>query len=260
MKHPIASTFLITALIAAGLTAWSVSAQTTAPPAVRPTPYLPDIPEMGVHRGKPDLGGKGAWDLPHVVDMAKARAGVEKAQEVPFKPNGQALFDQRVETLAKDDPEGYCLPPGIPRMMYTPYPAEILQLPDRVVFLYEGGAHVWRIVWMDGRQHPKDPNPTFLGDSIGHWEGDVLVIDVVGFNENTWLDNAGHPHGEKLHVIERYSRPNFNTLHYEATIEDPDFYTKPWTVPMNIKWHPGQVLMEYICQENNQDVPHLVGK
>lgn len=229
-------------------------------PPAGPTPYLPNIPYLGANAGKPDLGGKGMWQVPYVTNMQKKTGGVTVEQEPPFTELGKKFYDYNVQTLAKDDPEGKCLPPGVPRMMYTPYPAEILQLPNRIVFIYEGGAHVWRTIWLDGRSHPADPNPTYLGDSIGHWEGDTLVVDVVGFNDRTWLDFAGHGHGEKLHVIEKYSRPDFNTLHYEATIEDPDFYTKPWTVPMNIRWAPGQELLEYICQENNRDQQHLVGK
>jgi len=89
-----------------------------------------------------------------------------------------------------------------------------------------------------------DPNPTFLGDSIGYWEEDTLVIDVVGFNTRTWLELLGHPHGEKLYVIEKFSRPDLNTLQYEATIDDLEYYTEPWTVPMNIPWVPGQELSE----------------
>jgi hypothetical protein len=103
--------------------------------------------------------------------------------------------------MSKDDPEGHCLPPDVPRMMYTPYPTEILQLPERIVFVYEGGAHVWRNIWMDGRKQPVDP-----------------------------------------------------------TIEDPDYYTKPWTVVTFATWFPNREILEYICQENNRDLQHLVGK
>jgi len=229
-------------------------------PPDRP-PRLPVDPNLGVNSGKPDLGGKGMWQVPYVTNMQKKTGGVTVEQEPPFTPMGKAFYDHNQETLSKDDPEGHCLPPGVPRMMYTPYPAEILQLPNRIVFIYEGGAHVWRNIWMDGRQHQplEKLNPTYLGESIGHWEGDTLVVDAIGFNDRSWLDFGGHGHGEKLHVIEKYSRPDSNTLHYEATIEDPDFYTKPWTVPMNIRWAPGQELYEYICQENNVDLGHLVG-
>jgi hypothetical protein len=216
-----------------------------------------------VNAGKPDLGGltKGMWQVPYIIDMQKqGRAPDGGPVTVPFNALGKKIFDERTETHSKDDPEGFCLPPGVPRMMYTPYPTEIFQMPDRVLFIYEGGAHVWRIVWMDGRKQPVDPNPTYLGYSVGHWEGDTLVVDTMGMNDRTWLDAAGHPHGEKLHVTERFTRPDSNTLRLEATIDDPDYYIKPWTVVTTSRWSPGQELMEYICQENNKDLQHLVGK
>ncbi|HEY1240053.1 MAG TPA: hypothetical protein VGF16_05825 [Bryobacteraceae bacterium] len=230
-------------------------------PPAGPTPRLPDNPFYGVNAGKPDLGGKGMWQVPYIIDMQKqGRAPDGGAVEVPFKPEAKKIFDERTANHSKDDPEGFCLPPGVPRMMYTPYPAQIYQMADRILFIFEGGAHVWRLIWMDGRQHPADPNPTFLGDSIGHWEGDTLVVDTVGFNDRTWLDAAGHMHGEKLHVIEKFSRPDSDTLRLEAMIDDPDYYTKPWTVVTTSTWAPGQELLEYICQENNRDIQHLVGK
>jgi len=230
-------------------------------PPAGPTPRLPENSLLGVNSGKPDFGGKGMWQVPYIIDMQKQGKSPEGGTvEVPFTAEAKKIFDYRQQTNSKDDPEGFCLPPGVPRMMYTPYPTQIYQLADRILFIYEGGAHVWRIIWMDGRQHPKDPNPTFLGDAIGHWEGDTLVVDTVGFNDRTWLDAAGHPHGEKLHVIERYTRTDSNTLQVAATIEDPDFYTKPWTTVTTATWAPGQELLEYICQENNRDLQHLVGK
>jgi hypothetical protein len=233
------------------------------PPPQGPTPFLPNIPYLGVNAGKPDLGGldKGMWRVPYIIDMQKqGKAPDGGPVVVPFNALGKKVFDERQATNSKDDPEGHCLPPGIPRMMYTPYPTEIFQMPDRILFIYEGGAHVWRIIWMDGRKQPEDPNPNFLGYSVGHWEGDTLVVDVIGFNTETWLDAAGHPHGEKLHVTERYTRPSLGVLQLAATIDDPEYYTKPWTVVTTATWAPKQELMEYICQENNRDVQHLVGK
>jgi hypothetical protein len=232
------------------------------PPSVA-APRLPNNPYYGVNAGKPDLGGlaKGMWQVPYIIDMQKqGRTPDGGPVVVPFNALAKKLFDERTENHSKDDPEGFCLPPGIPRMMYTPYPVEIFQMPDRILFIYEGGAHVWRIIWMDGREQPKDPNPDYLGYSVGHWEGDTLVVDTMGMNDRTWLDAAGHPHGEKLHVTEKYTRPDSNTLRLEATIDDPDYYTKPWTVVTTAHWAPGQELMEYICQENNKDLQHLVGK
>jgi len=119
-----------------------------------------------------------------------------------------------------------------------------------------------RHIYTDGRPHVSAEtfDPTSTGNSIGHWEGDTLVVDTIGMNERTWLDAAGHPHGEKLHVTEKFTRPDSNTLRLEATIDDPDYYTKPWSVVTTSRWAPGQELMEYICQENNRDLQHLVGK
>jgi len=223
----------------------------------KPTPRLPD--------GHPDLGNsKGAWNPRIIANIAGVRdpkrSPVEKIIDVPFQPWAKEVYESRLANLQKDDPEGRCLPPGIPRMMATPFPFQIFQLPDRVLFVYEGGAHVWRVIFTDGRAHSKDPNPSFLGESIGRWEGDTLVVDAIGFNDETWLDQDGHPHTEDLRVIERYTRIDEMTLHYEATIDDPKAYTKKWTTSYTIPWAPKMELYEYICQENNFDLPHLVGK
>jgi hypothetical protein len=230
---------------------------------------LPNDPYLGANAGKPDLGGnsqsvnatmRGIWNVPYIVDMQRQGKTPDGGTiEVPFTPKGKAAFDLATATNSKDDPEGFCLPPGVPRMMYTPYPAEIFQLPNRIVFVYEGGAHVWRNIWMDGREQPKDPNPTYLGYSVGKWDGDTLVVDTIGMNDRTWLDAAGHQHGEQLHVTEKFTRTDSNTLRLEATIEDPEYYTKPWTVVTTATWSPNNEILEYICQENNRDLKHLVG-
>jgi hypothetical protein len=258
------------ALIAALLCFSIHPAESQNKQAAAPVPRLTD--------GHPDLGnGKGSWQ-PQIIDDISGNGGGEKDEktrarqmtmvdqkiDVPFLPWSKEFFDQRDRILSKDDPEGYCLPPGIPRLMNTPFPMQIYQLPDRILQVYEGGAHMWRIIYMDGREHPKGDklNPTYLGHAVGHWEGDTLVVDVVGFNDRTWLDAAGHPHTEQLHVIERYTRLDTNTLHYQATIEDPGAYSKPWTVGWKIEWQPGWDPLEYVCQENNKDVGvngHMVG-
>jgi len=229
-----------------------------------PVPRIPNEPQYGVQAGKPDLGGlaKGVWNVPYIINMqSQGRAENGCPVIVPFKPAALALWEDReLRNKEAGDPESFCLPPGVPRMMYTPYPTEIFQLPDRILFIYEGGAHVWRIIWMDGRQQPKDPNPNYLGYSVGHWEGDTLVVDTIGMNDRTWLDAAGHGHGEKLHVIEKFTRPDSNTLRLEATIEDPDYYTKPWTVNQEVHLLTDTELLEFICNENNRDVAHLPGK
>jgi hypothetical protein len=230
-----------------------------------PTPRFPEDPNLGVQSGKPNFGGKGMWQVPYVTNMQKKTGGVTVEQEPPFTPLGKKFYEENQANLSKDDPEGKCLPPGVPRMMYTPYPAEILQLPNRVVFIFEGGAHVWRNIWMDGRQHTpiEKLNPTYLGESIGHWEGDTLVVDVTGFNTRTWLDAGGHQHTEQLHVVERYTREFENVMHYQVTIEDPGAYSKPWSAGWRIAWMPGMEPLEYVCQELNKDVVenggHMVG-
>jgi hypothetical protein len=189
------------------------------------------------------------------------RGGAKSEPWVPFQPWAAAVYDYNSVNQSKYDPEGYCLPPGGPRLMATPYPAEIIQLSEqkRVLMIFEGATHIWREIFMDGREHPKGDalNPTYLGHSVGHYEGDALVVDVVGFNEATWLDYFGHPHTEQLHIVERFTRPTKQTLHYEATIDDPGAYTKPFKVAWDIPWNARGELSEYICQENNKYLQRL---
>ena len=208
-----------------------------------PTPRLAD--------GTVDLGGNGIWNLWWVTDFGRQLVGRE---DVPFLPWTQAMFDYNKANNVAYDPQGFCLPPGGPRAFGTPYPAEIIQQGDRIVVIFEGGAHVWREIHMDGRELP-DPEsltPTYFGYSVGRWEGDTLVIETVGFNEKTWLNFGGYMHTDELRTIERITRPNRDTLHYEATLIDPGAYTEPWTIAWDIEWHEGAELAEYICQENNQ--------
>ena len=213
-------------------------------------------------------GEKGIWGLPVIANFAQVAGGVPKdfrgnlrtgapaEPHIPFKPWAAAVYNYNSANLSKFDPEGYCVPPGGPRLMATPFPMEVIQLPeeDRIIMIYEGGTHIWREIYMDGRPHPsldKIDGETYLGHSVGHWEGDTLVIDSTGYNERTWLDQWGHPHTNQLHVIEKITRPNKSTLHYEATIDDPGAYPRPWTIAWDIPWASRQELAEYVCQENN---------
>jgi hypothetical protein len=214
-----------------------------APPA--PAPRRPD--------GSVDLGGDGIWNQPWITDFGKQLVG---AKEVPFLPWTKAMFDYNAQTKVAYDPEGFCLPPGGPRMFGTPYPSEFIQddAHKRIIVIFEGGAHVWREIHMDGRPLPKrdDLNPTYFGYSVGHWDKDTLVVETTGFNEKTWLNFNGMMHTDQLTTVERITRPNLNTLHYEATVNDPGAYSAPWTIAWDIKWMPGAELAEYICQENNK--------
>ena len=225
--------------------------------------YIEKHPPMGRGRGR-GTPAAGRGDAPlggGEGTTAGGRGGSKSEPQVPFQPWAAAVYDYHSKNESKYDPEGYCLPPGGPRLMATPYPMEIIQLPEqkRIVMIFEGATHIWREVFMDGRPHPRgdELNPTYLGHSVGRWEGDTLVVDVVGFNEQTWMDYYGHPHTDMLHVVEKYSRPTKNTLAYEATFDDPGAYTKPFTVRWNINWNPTGELTEYICQENNKYLQRL---
>ena len=137
---------------------------------------------------------------------------------------------------SKEDPEANCLPAGIPRG--SPYPWRIVQTPTHYFILYEGNIHSFRQIFMNGK-HPDDPDPTWYGHSIGHWEGNTLVVDTVGFNDKFWFDYKGHPHTEKLHTIERYSRTDLGHMSIEVTIDDPGAYTKPFTTVGKARLMPG---------------------
>ncbi len=206
-----------------------------------PTPRLPD--------GHPDLSGVWRGGGP-IEDLAQ---GLAPGESIPLLPAAKALMDKR---QAKDDPEANCLPTGIPRI--APYPWRIVQTPTHIFFLFEGNIHSYRQIFMNGK-HPADPDPTWYGHSIGTWDGDTLVVDTVGFNDKFWFDFRGHPHTEQLHTIERYTRKDLGTLENKVTIIDPGDYSKPFTLTFTARLRPKEELMEYICQENQQDTQHLSG-
>ena len=215
-------------------------------PPAGPTPRTAD--------GHPDLSGN--WQpnaIRQNVDM------VGSGVDVPMLPAAEAVYRKHKENLSKDDPEARCLPPGVPRTNTTPYPWTIVQTPQLIVIVYEGGAHVWRKIFMDGRPHDPKVELTWLGDSIGHWEGDTLVVETVGQNDITWLDQSGIPHSTDMKVTERFTRTDFGHLEVVHIIDDPKTFSKLWTFTTHPSLLRGE-LIEYICQENNKDVEHLVGK
>lgn len=222
------------------------AAQQEADAPRTPTPRLED--------GTVDLGGNGVWNLPYITNFAARMEGFDQGKRPPFLPWTKAMWDYNRANDVKYDPEGFCLPPGGPRSMGTPYPAEIIQNRDRIIIIFEGGGHVWREIHMDDREHPPaaELNPTYFGHSVGHWEGDTLVVDTVGYNEKTWIDFNGHMHTEQLHTVEYITRPFKEVLHYEAVIDDPGAYSEPWKVAWDIDWIEGQELQDYVCQENNK--------
>ncbi len=203
--------------------------------------------------GKPDISGLWMPNGGYIEDIAK------DLKEVPFQPWAATLYRHRRDTLSKEDPTGWCVPGGVPRSDAVPYPFKILPSGNEMMILYEA-VHGYRQIFMDGRALPKDPNPNWLGYSVGHYQDGALVVESAGFVENSWLDNNGHPGTESLHVTERFLRKDFGHMDIQVTIDDPKAYTKPWNVTIPLRLLPDTELLEYICTENNKDLEHLVGK
>jgi hypothetical protein len=216
---------------------------------------VPDGPPPRLPDGTPDFSGVWVGNGP-IGDIS---SGLVEGEELVLLPEAEALMKSR---MAADDPEALCLPTGVPRI--APYPWRIVQAPaygkaTHLFFLFEGNIHSFRQIFMDGREHPDDLEATWYGHSVGHWEGDTLVIETVGFNDLFWFDFQGHPHSTQLRTIERYTRTAFGELEVVTTVDDPGAYAKPFTVKYTHTLRPGWELMEYICNENNQDVEHIRG-
>jgi len=208
-----------------------------------PAPKTPD--------GKPDLSGTWDADRSYLVNIAK------DLKDVPMRPEALALFNQRKDgARAKEEPDANCLPQGVPKIDAAPVPWKLLQGPRQVTILYEA-FNLFREIFTDGRELPKDPNPTWLGYSVGHWDGDTLVVESNGFNGKTWLDQAGHPTSDALHVTERFRRKDFGHLELEITIDDPKMYTQPWTVKESPRLFADGELLEFNCNENERDIRHI---
>jgi hypothetical protein len=171
--------------------------------------------------------------------------------EVPFQPWAKGIYAYRQENQL--EPHTRCKPSGGPRQFLTPYGVEFLELKElqRVLIVDIGGPHTMRVIYMDGKPHPTDLDPSYLGHSVGRWDGNTLVVDSIGFNERFWFDRWGLPHTQQLHIIERFTRQDATTLKYELTVDDPGAYTRPWTTMMPLRWNPDAELFEYVCQDNN---------
>ena len=178
------------------------------------------------------------------------------AADPPWQPWVKEHFLKRAaaEQAGKPmyDPTAACQPSGIPRIIAAPYPVEIVQTAHETVFLHEA-QHLFRVVHMNGR-HPDQLAPSYMGHSVGHWEGDTLIIDTVGLVKQTQIDEAGTLHSDALHVVERIRRVK-DTLEILFTIEDPKAFTKPWTASRTWQWRPDVRFLEYICEENNRNAP-----
>ena len=176
-----------------------------------------------------------------------------------MRPWAAALYKQREDNFRNDTDGIACLPPG-PKagIAVGNFPIKIIQTPNLIAVLYEYHT-MFRQIFTDGRDLPKDANPTWMGYSVGNWDGDTLVVTTAGYNDRTSLDLAGHPHTEALRVVERYRRLDYGHMDLEVTFDDPKAYTRPWRLPVKFDLIPDGDLIEYVC-ENERDKPHLVGK
>jgi hypothetical protein len=217
-----------------------------------PAPYSP--PRTA--DGKPDLSGvwqalnTAAWNIQdHSAALGvPAGQGVVDGNEIPYQPWAAARKQEHAANRERLDPEAQCFLPGVPRATYMPFPFQIIQTPKWVVLSYEY-AHALRTIYLDGNPHPPDGVEFWMGDSRGRWEGDTLVVDVTNLTDQTWLDRAGNFHSETLHVVERYTRTGPDHLLYEATLEDPKVFTRPWklSMPLYRRIDKNAQLLEYDC-------------
>ena len=214
------------------------------PKLTAPTPRTAD--------GKPDLTG--LWNRVSPKYGNNIAADLKPGDVQPW---AQALVDKRKEDLGRDHMAAHCLPFG-PEYSTAQRYVKIVQTPTLIVMLDED--LTYRQIYLDGRPLESDPQPTWMGYSIGHWDGDTLVVESAGFNDKTWLDTDGHPHTEALRTTERYRRTDFGHLEMEETIQDPKVYAKPFTVAISSLLAPDTELLEAVCSENNKDLDHWVGK
>jgi hypothetical protein len=206
----------------------------------------------------PDL--RGIWQAENHADanLEAAHVIVDPPDgKIPYRPEALAARRQNLAHRPAADPENRCFQPGVPRAAYLAKPFQIFQNARAVYFVYQD-VHSYRIVYLDSPTH-NDGLPYAMGDSRGHWDGQTLVADVTSFSDSTRLDAAGNYHSDELHVVERYTRTSHDTLLYEATIEDPKVFTRPWKIRMPLRLQPASVqILEDECTEDSIGVRHHV--
>jgi hypothetical protein len=227
------------------LAAASVSAQSDVVegPLIRPAASSSDARDLS-----------GVW----YIRLYNRQINSTRGRLPPFTKHGKAAWDERVKAEKDGSPiadaSSYCWPHGVPRVMNSPYPIQIIQTAGETVIVHEV-AHNVRHIYMD-QPHPQTLVPSFMGDSAGHWEGDTLVVDTIGLNDRTWIDEVGVIHGKQLHVIERIRKiEDGHALENLIRIEDPEFFTEPWYARITYAWRPDLRLTEYVCEENNRNMP-----
>jgi hypothetical protein len=272
---------------------WILIALLAAPAFVRaqwlnhPTAGLPRTPDGKPNLsaptpraadGKPDLSG--LWqtqglpprELERLVPRAAEGAGEDpvseyflnllsdfKPEEPLLRPAAAAALRERVQNFAKESPLSHCLPTGVPMAETAPAPYKIVQLPGLTLLLYERDT-TFRQIYTDGRKLPDDPQPAWLGYSVGRWDGDSFVVDSAGFNDRGWLDARGHTHSEALHLTERFHRLDVGHMELQLTVDDPKTYTRPFTVTMRQRLIPDSDVLESFCAENERDLTHFRGR
>jgi hypothetical protein len=222
-----------------------------------PTPGMPrtadgkpnlTAPAPRTADGKPDLSG--LWS----IDGLGFATNITTTEMLPW---AQKVYKARAETYGRDDPGVRCLPDGPRAALSGLDPFRLIQTPTMVVILHEPGTT--RQIFTDGRALPKDPQPTWMGYSIGRWDGDTFVVESAGFNDKTWLDFQGHPHTDALRVTERYRRTDYGHMQLAITFDDPKTYTKPFSINVAVNFLPDTDLIESVCLENEKDQQRLVG-
>lgn len=212
------------------------------------TPRTPDgqpnlaAPAPRTADGRPDLSG--IWLRTKPMDRG----------DVPMQPWARAVYEERQATNSKDDPEGLCLPPGVPEQMVNPLPWKIVQNPGVMLILFEQWVN-YRQIFTDGRPLPEVSKPSWFGYSIGRWEGDTFVAETIGFNDRTWLGNDGHPHSEEMRVTERFRRIDFGHLEVQFTFDDPKAFTRSWSATAQLHLLPDTEVLEYICENQTWAPP-----
>ena len=225
--------------------------------------------------GRPNLSGLWQTDaappemLERLIPGATNGAGEEplsqyfinilsdfKPEDAPMRPDAAALFLQRSKAFSNESPLSHCLPEGMPLVEMAPAPYKIIQMRGLTVMLYERDT-TFRQVYTDGRKLPDDPQPSWLGYSVGKWDGDSLVVETTGFNDRGWLDARGHTHSEALHLTERFHRLDFGHMEVQLTIDDPKTYTKPFTIQLKQRLQADSDLLESFCAENEKDSHHI---
>jgi hypothetical protein len=275
--------FFLAGLLSAGLFAqWPPYPAQGVPKTADGKPNLSG-PAPRTADGKPDLSGiwdytpppgtprpeRPAADAPppsdgNIIPLFVRRSqfwnlGASFKDGLPFQPWAAELHKQRVAINSKDNPDAHCLPLGVMQLHTHGQPRKMIQTPGMILIIYEANSGL-RQIFTDGRSLPKDPQPWWYGYSVGKWEGDTLVVESTRFRDLGWLDVEGSPLTESGRIIERFRRPDFGHLEIEVTIDDPKAYTKPWTVTVYQRLMLDTELIEFICQENDKDGPHLVGK